>query len=157
MAHAAKQEFRIKGWHVFAGFVAAFSVIITVNVLMAYKAIHTFPGLETANSYVASQTFDADRKAQLALGWDVTARVERGNLILSIRDPQGNPVNPAIEEAILGRATEAKDDRTPVFAFTGTDLSAPVDLAPGNWNLRLKARAENGTLFQQRIVLHVKG
>ncbi|MEY8881298.1 FixH family protein [Donghicola sp. XS_ASV15] len=157
MAQAAKQEFRLKGWHVFAGFVAAFGVIITVNLVMAYNAIHTFPGLETKNSYVASQKFNEAQKAQLALGWDAQIRLERGNLILSIRDENGRPVNPVIEEAILGRATEARDDTTPVFAWTGTDLSAPVTLGRGNWNLRLKARSEDGTLFQQRLVLHVKG
>ena len=39
--------------------VVAFGVIIGVNVLMAVKAISTFPGLEVQNSYVASQVFDA--------------------------------------------------------------------------------------------------
>jgi nitrogen fixation protein FixH len=29
-----------------------------VNLLMAYQAISTFPGLEVKNSYVASQKFD---------------------------------------------------------------------------------------------------
>lgn len=149
--------FRLKGWHVFAGFVGAFGVIITVNLVMAYNAIHTFPGLETKNSYVASQSFNADKQAQLALGWDVSARAERGNLILSIRDENGRPVNPVIEEAVLGRATSVKDDQVPTFAWTGSDLTAPVSLGVGNWNLRLKARAEDGTLFQQRIVLHIKG
>ena len=28
-----------------------------------------------------------------------------------------------------------------------------LDLAPGNWNIRMEARADDGTLFQQRVVL----
>lgn len=63
----------IKGWHVFTGFAGAFSIIITVNLTLAFQAVRTFPGLEVRNSYVASQTFDADRTAQLGLGWDVSA------------------------------------------------------------------------------------
>ena len=59
----------ITGKHVLAITVSAFAVIIGVNVVMAWKAISTFPGLEVKNSYVASQTFDADRAAQQALGW----------------------------------------------------------------------------------------
>ena len=59
----------LKGKHVLGIAVGAFGVIIAVNLVMAYQAISTFPGLEVANGYVASQTFDADRKAQEALGW----------------------------------------------------------------------------------------
>ncbi len=57
----------ITGFKVLMFAVAAFGTIIAVNVFMAYKAVSTFPGLEVANSYVASQTFDADRAAQEAL------------------------------------------------------------------------------------------
>ena len=46
----ADTGFRIKGWHVLAGFVGAFGIIITVNVVMATQAIRTFPGLEVKNS-----------------------------------------------------------------------------------------------------------
>ena len=45
--------------------IGAFGTIIAVNVFMAYKAIGTFPGLEVKNSYVASQSFDAERGARL--------------------------------------------------------------------------------------------
>ena len=145
----------LTGRHVFAITATAFAVIIGVNVTLAAKAGGTFPGLETKNSYVASQSFDADRAAQEALGWDVTARVEAGNLRLSIRDAQG-PVEPLEMTATLGRATHVADDRTPVFAFDGTEHVAPVSLDRGNWNLRLVAVAEDGTAFRQRIVLRVK-
>ena len=49
----------IKGWHVFATFAAAFGIIISVNLTLAFKAVATFPGLEVRNSYIASQSFDA--------------------------------------------------------------------------------------------------
>ena len=54
-------------------FVAAFGVIIGVNLVLALSAVRTFPGLEVKNSYVASQTFDERRAAQEALGWTVSA------------------------------------------------------------------------------------
>ena len=135
---------------------SAFGVIITVNLVMAALAIGTFPGLETKNSYVASQKFEADRAAQLALGWDVKASVEGSELILSITDPNGQPVDPASLTGTLGRATHVGDDLTPVFTFNGTDHVAPVDLAPGNWNLRMAATAADGTEFRQRVVIYVK-
>jgi len=146
----------LTGAKVFAMIASFFAVVIGVNVFMAFKAVGTFPGLEVANSYVASQTFDADRAAQLALGWNVSARIEANELRLTILDANGEPVEPAKIESTLGRATETTDDTTPQFHFDGQAMVAPVDLAPGNWNLRLVATAADGTLFKQRIVLHVK-
>lgn len=147
----------ITGRQVFIVTASAFAVIIGVNILLAYKAVATFPGLEVKNSYVASQSFDADRKAQLALGWDVSAKVLGDGLRLSILDSAGIPVRVAKLEGTLGRATEVRDDRTPEFVFDGAAYVAAVDLAPGNWNLRMVAIAADGTKFKQRLVLHVKG
>lgn len=144
----------IKGWHVFCAFAAAFGVIIAVNLTLAFKAVATFPGLEVKNSYVASQSFDADRAEQEALGWDVSANVQDGLLSLQILK-EGTAIAPQIESATFGRATSVAADQTPDFKFDGTALVAPVDATGGNWNLRLKARAENGVLFQQRIIVRV--
>lgn len=144
----------IKGWHVLVGFGVAFGVIITVNMALAVNAVRTFPGLEVKNSYVASQSFDADREAQTGLGWDVSARLEDGQLRLAVLD-HGRPIAPKVESAIFGRATSVAADEEPKFAFDGTALTAPVAGGPGNWNLRVKLRADDGTLFQQRLVVEV--
>lgn len=144
----------IKGWHVFTGFACAFGVIIAVNLTLAYNAVRTFPGLEVKNSYVASQSYDTDRIAQEALNWEVSARVAGDVLRLSILK-DGNPQSPQIERAIFGRATSVVADQTPDFRFDGTAFLAPVKAGPGNWNLRLKARSADGTLFQQRIIVEV--
>lgn len=144
----------LKGWHVFAIFAAAFSVIIAVNLTLAFQAVATFPGLEVKNSYVASQSFDADRAAQESLGWEVSATVQNDILKLYILK-DGSAIAPTIEKATFGRATNVSADQTPQFTFDGTALIAPVVAHSGNWNLRLEARAENGVLFQQRIIVRV--
>jgi len=144
----------IKGWHVLSGFVFAFGIIISVNLTLAVKAVGTFPGLEVKNSYVASQSFDVDRAAQQALGWEVSAALEDGLLRLHVIE-RGTPIAPVIEAAIFGRATSVVADQIPAFWFDGSALVAPVKAGAGNWNLRVKMRAENGTLFQQRIVVEV--
>jgi nitrogen fixation protein FixH len=146
----------ITGRHVLFGFVAAFGVIIGVNLLLAYSAVSTFPGLEVENSYVASQQFDERRDAQEALGWTVDASHHGGLLTLSITDEYATPVEVAELAATLGRATHVRDDVAPDFRFDGTAYVAPVDLAPGNWNIRMVAVAQNGTRFQQRVVLRNK-
>ena len=148
-------EAKITGRHVAIVFVRAFSVIIGVNLVLATSAVRTFPGLEVKNSYVASQAFEGARAAQLALGWDVMATVENGEVLLSIQDVSG-PVAPEITRATFGRATHVGDDRELQFAFDGQLLRASAkDLAPGNWNLRLEAVATDGTVFQQRIIVRV--
>ncbi len=144
----------IKGWHVFTGFFVAFSIIIGVNVTLAVKAVSTFPGLEVKNSYVASQSFDADRAAQTALGWDVAAVVDGDRLALEILQ-DGHPVEAEITSATFGRATTVANDQTPEFTFDGSRFTAPIEAGPGNWNLRLTALAANGTEFKQRIIVKV--
>ncbi|MBY6091298.1 FixH family protein [Pseudooceanicola sp. 502str34] len=155
-ANQIDSGFRLKGWHVLAGFVGAFGIIITVNVVMATQAIRTFPGLEVKNSYVASQQFDDRRAAQEALGWEIYGDWEDGMVHLSITDAAGQPVRVKDLHAVVGRATHVKDDVEPVFAFNGKTYEAPLDLAAGNWNIRMTALAEDGTLFEQRVILHVK-
>ncbi|WP_299408115.1 FixH family protein [uncultured Roseobacter sp.] len=145
----------LTGRHVAMIFVSAFTVIISVNLFLAYSAISTFPGLEVRNSYVASQKFDVDRAAQTALGWSVLAEARGGEVHLSITDAERQPVEVAALEATLGRATHVRDDQTPAFVFDGTRYVAPAALAPGNWNLRMVALADDGTEFRQRVILHV--
>lgn len=146
----------LTGRKVFFVFASAFGVIIGVNILMAYMAVSTFPGLETKNSYVASQSFDADRAAQLSLGWKVESDVTDGNLRLAISDQQGQPVKVDRLESTLGRATHVGEDRNPEFTFDGSGYNAPVELASGNWNLRIIAHSADGIVFRQRIVLNVR-
>ena len=145
----------LTGWHVLAIFGGGFAVIIGVNLMLAYKAVSTFPGLEVRNSYDASQTFDRDRAAQEALGWTVSADVTGTELSLSIDDNTG-PVKAQITLAKLGRSATKSDDITPVFRHDGTRFVADIpQLGAGNWNLRLVATAPDGTAFRQRVIVRV--
>ena len=137
--------------------VAAFGVIIAVNVVMAYKAISTFPGLEVGNSYVASQVFDAERAAQDRLGWTLAHDYKDGALRLSFRDRDGKPVQVDRLTATVGRTTEARDDRQPEFAFDGADYVAETSLTPGKWMVLMEAFSKDGTRFHQRLDLFVRG
>jgi len=143
------------GWHALMVFGGAFGIIIAVNIALAVSAVSTFPGLEVKNSYVASQSFDARRDAQEALGWSVYASAAGDQIRLEITDADGAPVEVAALSATLGRATHVKDDQTPDFRFDGKAYVAPAELSPGNWNIRMKARADDGTEFEQRVILHV--
>jgi nitrogen fixation protein FixH len=149
---------QITGRQVFAVTAGAFGIIIAVNVLMAYKAVSTFPGLEVGNSYVASQTFDADRRAQQALGWTMVPDYDpAGVLVLAFTDAAGQAVTLGDLSVLVGRSTSAADDIRPQFVHEGGLYTAAVTLAPGQWMLKVEAHAPDGTLFQQRVDLHIRG
>ena len=141
----------LTGRHVLAITLAGFGVIIAVNLVMAFMAVSTFPGLETPNSYVASQRFDRDRAAQAALGWTVTPEYDGRELTLRVRDPQGNPARVKSLSATIGRPTHVREDQTPRFIYEHGLFRAPLTLAPGIWNINLTAEAWDGTVFRQRI------
>lgn len=137
--------------------VGAFGIIIAVNLVMAWKAVSTFPGVEAPNTFVASQEFDIRREAQERLGWTVAPLHEGSRVKLAITDAAGQPVEVASLDVLIGRPTSSRDDVTPAFTFVGGIYEAPVDLAPGQWMLKLSAVAKDGTLFEQRFDLRVKG
>lgn len=145
------------GWHMLAICLAFFGVVIAVNVTLAVTAVGTFPGLEVENSYVASQTFDADRKAQEALGWRLSQTYAPGRLALGFTDKAGQAVALRDLTVTVGRATEAKDDRTPVFRRERGIWVASETLPAGKWVLFVTAHAGDGTLYQKRIDLTVQG
>ena len=141
----------LTGRHVLAITLAAFGVIIAVNMVMAVKAVSTFPGLETPNSYVASQRFDRERAAQAALGWIVTPEYDGRELTLVVQDTQGNPARIKSLSATVGRPTHVREDQTPRFIYENGIFRAPLTLAPGIWNINVTAEAWDGTVFRQRI------
>lgn len=157
MAVVEKPARPLTGWHVLAMFVAFFGVIIAVNFTLAWKAVSTFPGLEVEDSYVASQTFDAELAAQKALGWVLKPSYDAAadQLRLAFTDAAGQPVTLGSLEVLVGRTTEAGDDQTPEFAVVDGVYVAPATLAMGKWMMAVTAHAADGTLFRQRIDLYV--
>jgi nitrogen fixation protein FixH len=147
----------LTGKGVLAITVSAFGVIIAVNALLAVQAVRTFPGLEVASSYVASQTFDADRTAQKALGWHLASSYDGKHLRLDLTDHAGQPVELATVTATIGRPTEASDDIILQITRKEGAYLAPVTLRPGRWVVFLEARAKIGTRYHKRLDLTVRG
>lgn len=154
---AGRAEKPLTGRKVLIIFATAFGVIIAVNVVLAYNAVRTFPGLEVKNGYVASQSFDADRAAQQALGWRASAEVlDRGVLRIALQDRAGAPAPVDRLSATIGRPTEREDDKQLVLQAGPSGYDAAIDLAPGKWHLWLDATARDGTAFRQRLTLVVR-
>ncbi|WP_295080721.1 FixH family protein [Tabrizicola sp.] len=147
----------LTGKHVLAITVSAFAVIIGVNLTLAFKAVSTFPGLEVQNSYVASQGFNDRKAAQEALGWTLAPSYLDGRVDLAFTDRDGVPV--AVEEldVLIGRTTSTTDDARPQFIQAGDVYTSILDLGQGKWMVKVTARSLDGTLFEQRSELFVRG
>lgn len=141
----------LTGRHVLIITLSAFGVIIAVNLVMAFLAVGSFPGLEVPNSYVASQQFDRDRQAQQGLGWTARATYDGTDLTIEILDRAGR--HPILRDfsATIGRPTHRRADVTPAFTVAGGVYRVPLDLEPGAWNIHVRAFAEDGTPFRQRL------
>jgi nitrogen fixation protein FixH len=150
---------RLTGRRVFGITALFFGVIIAINLVLANRAVSTFPGLEVANSYVASQTFDADRAAQKKLGWALVPEYDGDakQLRLAFTDRLGFPAEVTGLTVLVGRATEAVDDSRPQFIREAGVFVAPLDLSVGKWMMQIEAFSTDGTAFRQRIDLQVRG
>lgn len=147
----------LTGRHVFFITVGAFAVIVAVNIALAWAAVATFPGLEVRNGYVASQSFEAERQAQGRLGWTAETRLEDGLLRVVFTGPDGRPAEVDTVEGVFGRATSSADDQTPDFArVRAATFEARVAASRGQWVLQLRAVAEDGTPFRQRVSIAVR-
>ncbi|MCQ0972107.1 FixH family protein [Paracoccus sp. TK19116] len=141
----------LNGRHVLAMFAAGFGLIIAVNVTLAVQAVRTFPGLEVANSYVESQSFQARRAAQEALGWRTDVTYAAGTLRLSVRAQNGKRIDPAHFTATIGRPTTRSDDATLMFDAEG---DAHIDLEPGRWRLDLRSSDDHAP-FMHAVLLDI--
>ncbi len=144
----------LTGKHVLAITVASFGIIIAVNLVMAFQAVSTFPGLEVKNSYVASQQFDRARIAQDALHWTVTPEYDGQVFSLAITDETGAPARLRDLEVNIGRPTHVREDQTLKLSYNNGLFETPLHLGDGAWIIHLRATASDGTAFQQRLDLH---
>ena len=133
----------------------SFAVILTVNLLLAYFAVRTFSGLVVDNSYVASQGFDANRRAQEALGWTLTLDHGDAVLRLEIEDARGATVRPEALAVVVGRPTTDRDDRPLALVPTPSGYAAAAPLDPGAWVVMIDATAADGTAYRRREQLWV--
>lgn len=150
-------ERQITGKQVFLVTASAFTIIIGVNLTLAFKAVSTFPGLEVKNSYVASQSFEERRDAQEALGWQVSASYAGDELAVAFQDADGRAIEAQDVQILIGRKTNSTFDQNPELLFSDGAFRGEVALDPGYWTIRLTAASPDGTAFQKRLSLRVRG
>ena len=141
------------GRHMLMLMVAFFSVIITVNMTMAYLASSSWTGLVVKNSYVASQQFNDElaKSREIAkLGWSVPLTLSTKEAIIEARDANGKSLRGATVMLILQRPITDRDDQTVTLTEVAPGLyQAAVELLPVQWDASMRMISANGIHYRQ--------
>ncbi len=138
-----RREFRLTGYHVFAGLVAFFGVVFAANFLLVYLSGASWTGKLPGNGYEASIKYNreaAKARAMLAKGWHTRVLVHAdGRVEIELKDNKGRPLTGLEARATIGRPASDREDRN--FRLTERDIgiyALPEKLKSGAW--RLEAR-----------------
>jgi nitrogen fixation protein FixH len=148
------------GRHMLAITCLFFGVIIAVNMVMAFAATGTFPGLVVENSYVSSQHYDemlAKARAQDKVGWQPQLTADRGTLRFILADAKGQRVPALGVSAHVGRPSTTREDRFIEFdPVADTAYAARETLPPGLWEIDLEASRGGEVVFRQTQEIFLK-
>lgn len=132
-------EKQFTGKHMLMVMLGFFGVIISVNLVLAYFAAHSWTGLVVKNSYVASQHFNETLQAanaQKALGWQSTLKATENGVVFHLSDKASAPLNGYVVNAIAKRPTHEQDDFSFLMESAGNgEYRYRGDLAKGAWVL----------------------
>jgi nitrogen fixation protein FixH len=147
----------LNGRKVLAILVGSFGMIFAANLALVVAATGTFPGLVVANSYVASQQWNARTDAQKALGWTASVAHEHGELRVAVTGRHGQPVRNLSVTAVVGRPASGRDDVTLTLDSGAGAYVAPIVLRPGLWRVVVDATDGAGEHFEAEAELRIAG
>jgi nitrogen fixation protein FixH len=136
-------------------FGGAFATIVAANLALVYSAVGSFPGLETRKPYNESLSFSTRRAGQERLGWASDVTYQNGQVALTLTEPAGGSVVTPNLKMIMGRATSSAYDQDLVVEFDGRSYIANIEIPAGNWQIKVKTTALDGTPFQRTMPLIV--
>ncbi|MDD9911405.1 MAG: FixH family protein [Ahrensia sp.] len=154
--------FRFTGWHMLACMLSFFGVIIAVNFTMAFMASGTWTGLVVKNSYVASQNFNGEllrAQEQAKSGLRSHMSYLDDELAFQITDRDGETIFPTRAQIWIGRPAFEQQDQTLTAKCSAVGkCTAPVELAGGNWQIRLEAVLQDMTYRRDaRLFVNASG
>lgn len=160
---------RQPGWWYPFIYVGVFGVVLAVNLVFMFSAIHTFSGLSTEQAYDKGLKYNEEieaAKQQQALGWSVTAEVNArarseqaphaADIVVTILDKDGKPVTGLDVKAAFVRPTSEGHDSGAMLSEQGAGryVISPALSLGGQWEMTVSAHRGNlNYRFAQRIYL----
>jgi nitrogen fixation protein FixH len=160
---------RRPGWWYPFIFVGVFAVVLAVNLVFMFSAVHTFSGLSTEQAYDKGLKYNqeiAHAKQQQMLGWTVSTEVRanepngtalhNADIVVTFLDKDGHPVTGLAAKADFIRPTSEGHDSSAALAEQGQGRYMVAVALPfgGQWDLTVTAgRGDLSYQFAQRIYL----
>jgi nitrogen fixation protein FixH len=139
--------------------VSFFTVVVSVNVLLAVLANSSWTGLVVQNSYVSSQHFDevtAKLETSAAMNIHVGLAYGDGQVHLSLRDAAGRAISVRSVVLKLGRPSHESEDRALTMRCDGAgNCAAAAILGPGVWAGEADAELSNGAAWSRPVRLAI--
>ena len=146
------RTFTLNGWHVLAGFILFFGIVIGLDVVFATLAYRSFPGQSASDPYEAGIEYNrtlAQRRQEAALGWRAEADAAGAVINIRIVDRGGAPVRGL---QVAGTATRPATEAGAVaLTFRETEPGRYVAASPaarGAWDVAVTARNTAGARFE---------
>ena len=149
-----RAPFTVKGWHVAAGVVAFFAVVIGVDAAFLTLAYRTHPGQVAPRPYEAGLIYNAElerQRAQEALGWRAAVEARPDGVMVLLQDRDGQALSGlSVTATLLRPATERGRS---VLTLTET---APGQYAgdraglSGVWDSRVEAIGSGQSFVAER-------
>ena len=119
--------------------IACMTVVVMVNVGMAWSALRTFPGAAVNDAFDHSNDYDkvlAAAAQEAKLGWSLQTALENGAPVVTLVDRKGRPVEGAHVVAIAQRPLGSQDVTELAFLpATPGRYAAAGAMARGQWDL----------------------
>ncbi|MDX9999139.1 MAG: FixH family protein [Phenylobacterium sp.] len=148
---AAKSRFELNGWHVLAGVVGFFAVIIAVDVVFVIQAVRTYPGEVSVTPYEDGLAYNkriAQLEAQEQLGWTAGVAAEPGAVLVKLRDEQGRPLTGLTVTGKLKRPATEVGAKALTFAEAAPGDYTASAAEAGAWDVTVEARGSGGVRFE---------
>jgi nitrogen fixation protein FixH len=135
--------FTVKGWHVAAGVVAFFAVVIGVDAAFLTLAYRTHPGQVAPRPYEAGLIYNTELerlRVQEALGWRAAIEARPDVVMVLLRDRDGQPLRGLKVTATLLRPATEQGRSVLILTETapGQYLGSRAGLS-GAWDARVDA------------------
>lgn len=146
-ASSAKKPYAVKGWHVGAGVVGFFAIVIGVDAAFLMAAYRSHPGQVAPRPYEAGLIYNAElerQRAQAALGWRAGAAARPEGLEVVMQDRDGRPLAGLGVSATLQRPATEQGRTELILKEAAPGVYAANHALSGAWDVRIEATGDAG-------------